>query len=111
MDYFRLLLGVLCVWRLTHLLNVEDGPWRMFSHLRRAAGGGFLGQLVTCFYCLSLWVAVPFTSLLTSRWKDWLLVLPALSAGAILLERLIPNRQFRLEDYYLEDPPDQRVLR
>ena len=58
--WYRLVLGSLVTWRLTHLLNAEDGPWQVLVKLRRAAGDGMLGQLLDCFYCLSLWVAAPF---------------------------------------------------
>ncbi len=83
-----LVIGVLVVWRVTHLLVAEDGPWDVVIRLRRRAGDGFWGALLDCFYCLSLWVAVPFALLLGEAWTERLLLWPALSAGAILLERV-----------------------
>ncbi len=88
MELYWLVLGVLGVWRLTHLLFAEDGPWEVVIRLRRRAGTGFWGSLLDCFYCLSLWVAAPFALLLGSGWKERLLLWPALSAGAILVERV-----------------------
>ncbi len=119
MDYFKLVLGILFVWRITHLLNAEDGPWQMFARLRRTAGTGFWGQLLDCFYCLSLWMAAPLTLLLGTRWQDRLLLWPALSAGAILIERLTQKKEFQLQDFYredlgpdeVEDQEDRHVLR
>jgi hypothetical protein len=84
---YRLLLGTLCVWRVTHLFQAEDGPWDVVVRIRRAAGEGFPGQLLDCFYCLSLWLAVPFAFLVGEGWKEWFLLWLALSAGSILLER------------------------
>ena len=84
----ELVVGVLVVWRVTHLLFAEDGPWDVVIRLRRQAGVGFWGKLLDCFYCLSLWIAAPLALLLTSGWAERLLLWPALSAGAILLERL-----------------------
>jgi hypothetical protein len=81
-------LGILAVWRLTHLLWGEDGPWDLFVRLRRGVGDGFWGSLLDCFFCLSLWVAAPFALLLGDGWGERLLLWPALSAGAILLQRL-----------------------
>jgi hypothetical protein len=54
-------LGVaaLATWRLTHLLAEEDGPFDAVVKLRRRLGDGLAGQLMDCFYCLSLWVAAP----------------------------------------------------
>lgn len=40
-----------------------------------------------CFYCLSLWIALPFGILLGETWKERLLLWLALSGAAILLER------------------------
>jgi len=80
--------AVLGVWRLTHLLNAEDGPWDVMVRLRRLAGTRMFGRLMDCFYCLSVWTAAPFAYFLHGTWRERLLVWPALSAGAILIERL-----------------------
>jgi hypothetical protein len=90
MGFYGLILGGLVVWRLTHLLNVEDGPGDIFSGLRNFATRVPGGKLFTCFYCLSLWVAAPFAYLLGAGWAQRLMLWPALSAVAILLERLAP---------------------
>ena len=87
MRYYFLILGILTVWRLTHLLVAEDGPWDAVVRLRARAGAGFWGRLLDCFYCLSLWFAAPLSLLLGADWRERLLLWPALSAGAILLER------------------------
>lgn len=92
MQFYWLLLGVLSVWRITHLLNAEDGPWELVVRFRRLIGDGFWGSLLDCFYCLSLWVAAPFAYGLGNDWKERLLLWPALSAGAILAERLSSSR-------------------
>jgi hypothetical protein len=89
MRFYWLALGVLGVWRVTHLFAAEDGPWYVLAHLRRALGSGFWGELMACFYCLSLWVAAPMAACLGESWPERLLLWPALSAGAILLERAI----------------------
>lgn len=81
------MLGLLAVWRITHLLQAEDGPWDMSVHLRRAAGNGFWGKLLDCFYCLSLWIAAPLAFLLGETWWERALLWPSLSAGASLLEQ------------------------
>ena len=54
MDIYDLVLGTLAVWRITHLLQAEDGPWDVVVRLRRRTGTGFWGQLLDCFYCLSV---------------------------------------------------------
>src|SRR6185295_9767079 len=87
MRFYWLVIGILCVWRVTHLLHAEDGPWYLIARLRKYAGAGFWASLMDCFYCLSLWVAVPFALIVGDEWKERLLLWPALSAAAILLER------------------------
>lgn len=86
-DLYRLLLGVLCVWRITHLLQAEDGPWEVVAGIRRAAGDSFWGRLLDCFYCLSLWVAAPLAGIIGHTAIERLLMWLAFSGGAILAER------------------------
>jgi len=88
MPYYKFILGVLAIWRLTHLLAAEDGPFQLLATLRRRAGSGFWGGLMDCFYCLSLWVAIPFAVLLGGSWQERLLLWPALSGAAILVNRI-----------------------
>jgi hypothetical protein len=92
-PFYSLLLGALATWRLTHMLSTENGPWNVFEKMRRAAGTGFLAELLACFYCLSLWIAAPLAVALATEWRHRLLLWPALSAGAILLERLSSRDQ------------------
>ena len=93
MDRWYFFVGALGVWRVTHLLNAEDGPWKLFAKLRKFMGSGFWGGLLDCFYCLSLWVAAPFAYWLGSDLREAWLLWPALSGAAILLERATARRQ------------------
>jgi len=86
-DFIRLLIAVLGVWRLTHLFQAEDGPWDIVVWLRARAGSGVIAQMMDCFYCLSVWIALPFALAADASWLQRLALWPALSAGAILLER------------------------
>lgn len=101
MPFYWLLLGALSVWRVTHFLRYEDGPWQLAARLREQAGAGFWGELLDCFYCLSVWVAVPAALTLGSSWSERLWLCPALSALAILIERA----HTPLTASYIEDPP------
>ncbi|WP_263352183.1 DUF1360 domain-containing protein [Acidicapsa acidisoli] len=86
-DLYRLLLGVLCVWRITHLFQAEDGPWDVIVRIRQAAGDGIAGQLLDCFYCLSLWISIPLAWAIGHSIQEKILMGLAFSGGAILLER------------------------
>ena len=88
---YWLVIGALAVWRLTHLLHAEDGPRNVLVRLRCWVGHGFWGDLMDCFYCLSLWIAAAFGLALGEDWKERLFLMPALSGAAILLERMSSN--------------------
>ncbi len=104
MRTYGLLIGVLAVWRLTHLINAEDGPWDILYALRKKIGSNFLGRLMDCFYCLSLWMAIPFAGVIGESWRERLILWPALSAGAILLERATTGSAKEPPLVYREDP-------
>jgi hypothetical protein len=92
MKFYWLVLGILAVWRITSLLGAEDGPMDIFAKLRESVGDGVVGKGLRCFYCLSLWVAIPFALIAgetrTERFVLWL----ALSAGAIMIQRLMEEK-------------------
>jgi hypothetical protein len=100
-HYYWSVIATLTTWRITHLLAREDGPWRLAARLRSAAGQSFWGNLLDCFYCLSLWISAPFALFLTDAWPERLILWPALSAAAILLERLTIREPAPIE--YEED--------
>ena len=79
-------LGMLAVWRATHFLNVEHGPWGAAERLRAAAPRLGLGEALACFYCLSLWIAAPAALVLAESWPARAVGWLALSAGAVLIE-------------------------
>ena len=92
-SFTTFLIATLAVWRVTHLFYGEDGPAHIFLRLRRLAGKSFFGQLLDCFYCLSLWVAAPAGWLLGTTWIERSFLWLALSGGAILLERISNCKQ------------------
>ncbi len=83
--------ATLATWRVTHLITAEDGPFRLVARLRLAAGVGFFGELMDCFYCASLWVAAPLACWVADGWMTRLVAWLALSGGAILVERPVPD--------------------
>jgi hypothetical protein len=76
------------VWRVTHLLQAEDGPFDLIFKIRKSVGNGFLGSLMDCFYCLSLWVAAPLGLYVGSTWPEKALQWLALSSGAIIIQNV-----------------------
>jgi Protein of unknown function (DUF1360) len=110
MRFYWFALGALAVWRIAHLLNAEDGPWDLLTRLRRAAGTGFWGSLLDCFYCLTLWIALPFGYFLSERWKERILLWLALSGAASLLQQATWRHE-HVSALYAEGEVDTNVLR
>lgn len=86
-PWLSFVMAVLATWRITHLLVYEDGPADVIVRLRLRLGQGFIGALMDCFNCLSLWVAIPMALLVSRNPVELLVVWPALSGAACLLER------------------------
>ena len=86
-DIFYFILSILAVWRITHLFGKEDGPFDIIFLIRKKAGAGFFGSLLDCFYCLSIWIALPFAIWLGTTWWEKILMWLALSGAAALLEQ------------------------
>ena len=111
MRIYVFLLGALGVWRVTHLLQAENGPGDVLSRMRERLRTGWLRGLADCFYCLSAWVAIPFAlaaaTLEEAKWLEATLLWPALSAAAILVERLAAG-QDSVDVTYQEDPGEDR---
>ena len=84
----RFLLAALAVWRVTHLLAHEDGPWDVLRRVRTGAVAIGLGRLMRCFYCLSVWIALPAGWFVGTTWLERFVAWLAASGAAILLERL-----------------------
>jgi hypothetical protein len=86
-QWFRFITAFLAVWRLTHLLAAEDGPWNIIAWLRRHAGSTVIGKLMDCFYCLSIWIGIPFAFYVERAALDRLVAWLALSGAASLLHQ------------------------
>jgi hypothetical protein len=87
---YRFAIASLATWRVAHLLAEEDGPFDAVVRTRARLGNGQLGELMDCFYCVSVWVAMPIALTLTRR-RDLPLVALALSGAACLLERPVAS--------------------
>lgn len=83
----KFVLSALATWRASHLLAYEDGPADLVLRLRTWAGSGFLGRMMDCFFCLSLWIAAAFAFTLAREPIAWVVASLALSGAACLLTR------------------------
>ena len=82
----------------------------MVVRLRKLAGASFWGNLLDCFYCLSLWIAIPFAIALSETWRESVLLWLALSGGAILLERITLRQEGGAPFVYRESQEAEHEL-
>lgn len=89
-KYFVL---VIVVWRVTHLISAEDGPFDIIIKTRKLAGNSFFGKLMDCFYCLSIWIGLAAAFYAGNKWQEISILCLYYSGAAILLEK-ITNKNF-----------------
>lgn len=89
----KYLLLVIVVWRVTHLLSSEDGPFDLIFRFRKLLGNSFFGKLMDCFYCLSIWIGLAGAFIVEHRATTIILLCLYYSGAAILLEKLT-NKNF-----------------
>lgn len=53
LDLISIIILALATWRLSHMLVIEDCPYRLCARLRHLVGGALM-----CIYCTSLWISV-----------------------------------------------------
>lgn len=88
MTLVFLLIIILFVWRLTHLISQEDGPFNIIFNVRKFVGDGFFGKLMDCFYCLSIWISLIPAIYFGDNLLQKIILCFAFSGGAIILEKL-----------------------
>ncbi len=92
-SFIGLLLGILATWRMASLLYREAGPFELFDRIRKTAGvkhdgtgepysDNQIGKMLCCFWCTSVWAALPI-AVLQRRLSP--VIILAYSAGAIFL--------------------------
>lgn len=97
----RFILCSLVVWRLTHLVVAEDGPWNVIVRLRSALADSVAGRVMDCFYCSSMWLAIPFAFVLGRDVGSWILFWLGVSGMASLFEQAT--------NHHLSTPPGSAV--
>ena len=78
----------LATWRLTHLMVEEDGPFDLICRLRSMLGNSQAGRAMDCFYCSSLWLAMPMALPISRTPLEWMFAWLSLSGAASLLEQI-----------------------
>jgi hypothetical protein len=92
---FRFGVAALATWRLTHLLVREDGPADAIARTREWLGESPLGAMMDCFYCTSMWVAIPFAFYAAKKPAGRVTAWLALSGMACLIDEAMNNEEDR----------------
>ena len=100
----------LATWRLAHLLHVEDGPWHCVARLRQALNARQLGVL-ECFFCASVWTALPAAMLVSTRRRQFLSPGRRCRRPRLLIERAAFPGTFLDVPEFSEDEEIAHVLR
>ena len=62
LDLMTFVLLALAVYRLSHMVTNEEGPFELFATLRDALGGNqqatWVGRGIVCILCVSFWVGL-----------------------------------------------------
>jgi len=103
MNWFYFIISSLATWRLTHLFAKEDGPFDIIFLIRQKAGTRFFGKMLDCFYCLSIWIALPLGIWLGLEWIEKIILWLALSGAACLLEQATTKNNFPGKTEFHED--------
>lgn len=86
-DLMRYLVFVIIVWRITHLISAEDGPFELIIKIRKSLGNSFWGKLMDCFYCLSIWIGLIAALCVFNNWQEIIIFTLYYSGASILIEK------------------------
>lgn len=90
-DVVWLIVLGLATWRICHLIIFEPGPFDVFGHIRGwAVHSAFFSELVSCIYCLSVWVGIGVWVIALTPARA-LLVPFALSAAAVMVQGYVSD--------------------
>ena len=96
----ELILIALATWRVSSLLVSEEGPFLILVKFRsfmgvyydeysEPQGKNVIARALLCVWCISFWVALGFAVLYYYGLAFWVALPFALSAAAIVIERIV----------------------
>lgn len=94
MSFTVLIIGGLAVWRLAHMLVVEDGPKDIIAKLRarlaeKQKSSGGLYDAFSCVACMSFWIGSVAALGPAGSVLQWIGYTLAFSAVATLIEAYV----------------------
>lgn len=86
-----LLIGPIVIWRMTHMMQEENGPFAVFARIRAFIAShtsdrvGGVNEGYNCFKCLSVWLSMLYAVGLSDSFAQWVAITFFLSGIAIFL--------------------------
>jgi hypothetical protein len=97
-GWLKLVLLSLACYRLAQLFVYDEGPFGVFQQLRLSIGGydyneqgqarTSLGRLITCPYCLGMWIAL-FMAVSAYGWPEFIIYWLAIAGLQAFLQGLV----------------------
>lgn len=87
-QFGEFIIVTLGVYRLSHIIVREDGPFDIFVHLRSWIGRpdrNWIAKGFNCILCVSFWLAGLVSLLLGLNWVMWL----GIAGGVQLIDRWV----------------------
>lgn len=103
----KLVIAVLAAWRISVAIWYEDGPFDQYKYFRLWVENNAKPEMVhgddgevefvervfwkeiyhqiECFWCVSFWVSLPITIIITLPWYWWTALIPFALSGAVML--------------------------
>ena len=96
-DFSRFAIAALVVYRITFLVTQEQGPFNIFARLQNLNKNNIIGEILSSFYCFSVWASFACAAVLVWRgdewsWFDWLVLSVALSGAVVIAFEVSNNR-------------------
>lgn len=82
-------LSALAVYYLTYCITQLDGPGDVFLKLRDKWLSGVFRDAVSCFYCLSVYIAVPFALMQYTSLYGFVIMTFGIAGGAVVIYEVV----------------------
>lgn len=90
MTWFSFILALLAVYRVSHLLTQEDGPFDLFSTLREKLGQAtWVGRGAACLLCVSFWLSALPAFYLARTYVEFALYWGGIAGGVLVIRKYL----------------------
>lgn len=90
MTSLTFVLLCLAVWRITHMIVREEGPFSIFQKMREPFAGQstWIGRGLHCMFCVSYWLSA-IAAVFAQNIRDGVLYWHAVAGGVFVLYKVL----------------------